>query len=110
MLDTEKNILGKSRSGEVPWTFLTNHAHVLLCLAKNPSERMRDLAKIVGVTERTVQRIVLELEKSGYLEHIRIGRRNFYKIHSGLPLRHDVEKHKNVLDLIVLINGEFKNE
>lgn len=104
-MDDENIALSMPSPAEVPWTFLTNHAHVLLCLSRNSSERMRDIARIVGVTERTVQRIVLELETSGYLEHNRIGRRNVYKIHSDLPLRHDVEKHIKVQDLITLING-----
>ena len=86
------------------WTFLTNHAHVLLCLAKNPSERIRDIALEVGITERAVQRIIVELETDGYLDHIREGRRNVYKVFSRKPLRHGIEKHRQVHDLIQLIN------
>jgi DNA-binding MarR family transcriptional regulator len=85
------------------WTFLTNHGHVLLCLAQNPSERIRDIATEVGVTERAVQRIIVELEAEGYLEHIRDGRRNVYKLFSRKPLRHSIEKHRQVHDLIKLI-------
>jgi DNA-binding MarR family transcriptional regulator len=85
------------------WTFLTNHAHVLLCLVQNPSERIRDIAAEVGVTERAVQRIMVELEAGGYLERIREGRRNVYKVFSRKPLRHSVEKHRQVHDLIKLI-------
>ena len=85
------------------WTFLTNHAHVLLCLAKNPSERMRDIAVEVGITERAVQRIIVELEADGYLNHIRDGRRNVYQVFSRKPLRHCIEKHRQVHDLIQLI-------
>jgi DNA-binding MarR family transcriptional regulator len=85
------------------WTFLANHAHVLLCLAKNSSERIRDLALEVGITERAVQRIIVELEVDGYLEHIRDGRRNVYKVFSRKPLRHCIEKHRQVHDLIELI-------
>ena len=85
------------------WTFLTNHAHILMCLAKSPSERIRDLAVKVEITERAVQRIIVELEAEGYLEHIREGRRNLYKVLSRKPLRHDVEKHRKVNDLIKLI-------
>jgi len=86
------------------WTFLTNHAHVLMCLAQNLSERVRDIAAEVGITERAVQRIIVELEADGYLEHIRDGRRNVYKVFSRKPLRHSVEKHRQVHDLIKLIN------
>ena len=85
------------------WTFLTNHAHILMCLAKSPSERIRDLAVKVEITERAVQRIIVELETEGYLEHIREGRRNLYKVLSRKPLRHDIEKHRQVHDLIKLI-------
>ena len=85
------------------WTFLTNHAHVLMCLAKSPYERIRDLAVEVGVTERAVQRIIVELETDGYLEHIRDGRRNVYKVFTSKHLRHSIEKHRKVNDLIQLI-------
>jgi len=85
------------------WTFLTNHAHILMCLAISPSERIRDLAVKVEITERAVQRIIVELEAEGYLEHIREGRRNLYKVLSRKPLRHDIEKHRQVHDLIKLI-------
>ena len=74
-----------------------------MCLAKNPSERIRDLAVKVDITERAVQRIIVELEAEGYLEHIREGRRNLYKVLSRKPLRHDIEKHRQVHDLIKLI-------
>ena len=87
----------------MPWTFLTNHAHVLLCLSQNPSKRIRDIATEVGITERWVQRIIVELEVDGYLERIRDGRRNVYKVCSRKPLRHNVEKHRQVHDLIKLI-------
>ncbi|QPJ65702.1 MAG: MarR family transcriptional regulator [Candidatus Nitrohelix vancouverensis] len=87
------------------WTFLTNHAHVLLCLAKNPSERIRDIADTVGITERAVQRIISELEAEDYLEHVRDGRRNVYKVFSRKFLRHEIEKHRRISDLIDLING-----
>ena len=85
------------------WTFLTNHSHVLLCLAKTPSMRIRDLALEVGITERAVQRITAELIAAGYVERIKEGRRNVYRIHGNKPLKHPVESHKNVEDLIQLI-------
>ena len=85
------------------WTFLTNHAHVLLCLAKSSSERIRDIAVTVGITERAVQRIIVDLEADGYLERVREGRRNVYKIFSRKPLRHCIEEHRQIFDLIELI-------
>jgi len=82
------------------WTFLTNHAHVLLCLAGRPELRLRDVAVLVGVTERAVQRIVADLEFGGYLTRRRDGRQNRYQIEQDLPLRHAVEAHQTVKALI----------
>jgi len=84
------------------WTFLTNHAHVLLCLASDPEARLRDVAQRVGITERAAQRIVAELEEGGYLERHRHGRRNSYRIHPERPLRHPVEAGRTVGALIDL--------
>lgn len=85
------------------WTFLTNHAHVLLLLAREPELRMRDAAATIGITERAVQRIVLDLERAGYLVRERDGRRNRYEIRADLPLRHPIEAHRSVASLIALI-------
>lgn len=74
------------------WTFLTNHAHVLLCVARDPGARLRDVAGDVGITERAAQRIVADLVEAGYLERERHGRRNHYRLHPELPLRHPLER------------------
>ena len=95
-----------TREPEPAWTFLTNHAHVLLCIAREPEVRMRDVAQLVGITERAVQRIVAELEEAGYLERIRQGRRNRYQVRTDLPLRHPIERHERVSSLIDLVLGE----
>ena len=87
------------------WTFLTNHSHVLLFLSQNPFKRIRDIAIEVGITERAVQRIIVELEADGYLTHFREGRRNTYRVISRKSLRHNVEKHRQVNDLIELIKA-----
>ena len=84
------------------WTYLTNHSHVLICLAKNPEMRLRDVAERVGITERAVQRIVADLEQGGALTRIRDGRRNRYEVHQDSQLRHSIEAHRTVRDLIVL--------
>lgn len=87
------------------WTFLTNHGHVLLCLAQSPDLRLRDVAALVGVTERAVQRIVADLEEAGYLTRRRTGRQNHYDIDRDQPLRHPVEAHHKVRALIALASG-----
>lgn len=84
------------------WTFLTNHAHVLLCLASDPEARMRDVAGQVGITERAVQHIVRDLAEAGVLERTREGRRNRYTLHPEVPLRHPIEAHRHVRDLVAL--------
>lgn len=91
--------------GDSGWTFLTNHAHVFLSIAKEPEIVMRGVATRVGITERAVQRIVADLEKAGYIQRIRRGRQNRYKIHAKLPLRHPVEMHRHVSSLIALLLG-----
>jgi hypothetical protein len=87
-----------------PWTFLTNHAHVLLCVAQDPGIRLRDVAARVGITERAAQRIVADLDRDGYLERSRIGRRNHYRVHPELRLRHPIEEHLAVGALIELLD------
>ncbi len=89
-----------SRSDAAGWTFFTNHAHVLLCLAEDSEMRLRDIATRVGITERAVHKIISELEAGGVLERERQGRRNIYRIHAKLPLRHPVEAHCTVQGLI----------
>ena len=84
------------------WTFLSNHAHVLVCLAQNPSARVRDLAEAIGITERGVQRILGELEQEGLLTRQRSGRRNVYRLTLDHPLRHPLEAHRTVAELVQL--------
>ena len=97
---------GAGRRAAAPvarWTFLSNHAHVLLLLAKEPEIRLRDVATRVGITERAVQRIVADLEEGSYLERERTGRRNRYKVHPAMPLRHPIEAHRRIASLIALV-------
>ncbi len=85
------------------WTFLSNYAHVLLCLAENPDARLRDVADRVGITERTAFRLVGELEEAGVLERARQGRRNHYVINTDAHLRHAIEEHCTVGELLETI-------
>jgi len=78
------------------WTFLSNHSHVLVCLAQNPDARLRDVAQTVGITERAVQKIVADLEEAGVVSRERRGRRNHYRLHLERPLRHPLEAHRTV--------------
>jgi len=91
-------------AGAGEWTFLTNHAHVLLCLAADPEVRLRDVADAVGITERAAQRIVMELEEAGYLERERVGRRNRYHLHADQPLRHQMDRDHRVGELIGVLS------
>ena len=91
---------------EAGWTFLTNHSHVLICLAAEPELRMRDVAERVGITERAVQRIVADLEEGGVLRRSRDGRRNHYSIDAAHALRHPIEAHRTVGDLLRMAAGQ----
>lgn len=87
------------------WTFLSNHAHVMLFLSRAPEARIRDIAAVVGLTERAVQRIVSELAEDGVLQITREGRRNRYSINANAHLRHPLEAHRTVRDLLRLTRG-----
>jgi predicted ArsR family transcriptional regulator len=93
-------------AGPGEWTFLTNHAHVLLCLAVDPEVRLRDVADSVGITERAAQRIVMELEDAGYLERERVGRRNRYRLHGDQPLRHPKDRDHRVSELLTVLSRD----
>ncbi|WP_461026728.1 helix-turn-helix transcriptional regulator [Streptomyces sparsus] len=82
------------------WTFLTNHARVLITLARDPEARLRDVAEHIGITERAVQLIVADLEAAGYLTRTRVGRRNRYTIDPTVALRHPAEAEHPVGDLL----------
>ena len=87
-----------------PWTFLTNHGHVLIAISRNPELRQRDIAYAVGITVGAVQRIIHELEQDGYIESRRVGRRNHYRVLDQKPLRHPLEDQHTVGDLITSLN------
>jgi DNA-binding MarR family transcriptional regulator len=85
------------------WTFLTNHSHVLILLARNPSMILREVATIVGITERAVQRIIADLEGEGCIEREKVGRQNHYRIIRGRKLRHAIEAHRTIGDLLSIL-------
>ena len=82
------------------WAFLTNHAHVLLCVAREPDTRLRHIAECVGITERATHRIVSDLVDAGYLTRHRLGRRSYYEVHPDLPLRHSLEDGHRVGEIL----------
>lgn len=91
------------------WTFLTNHARVLIHIARNPSVRLRDIAAGIGITERATQHIVADLQHAGYITVTRMGRRNHYAVNPDRPFRHpaDASRVTNVQALIDLFNEQF---
>jgi hypothetical protein len=88
------------------WKFLTNHAAVLVCIAHDPGVLLREISERVGITERAAHRIVAELADAGYITRERVGRRNRYTIHSGLPLPDRLLRVGRVGDLLAVLVGE----
>ena len=85
------------------WTFLTSHTQVLLCLARDPNVRLRDVAVSVGITERATQKIVSDLVEAGYVERKRSGRRNQYNILASTPMRHAAQRELGIGELLQLL-------
>lgn len=85
------------------WTFFSNYAHVLVCLAENPEARLREVADRVGITERSAQRLITHLDEAGILTRVKHGRRNSYLIDTSVHLRHPIEEHCTVGELLRLI-------
>ena len=92
-----------ARPDPASWTFLSNHTHVLLLLARNPDMLLREVAGEVDITERAVQRIVHDLVDGGYLQVERLGRRNHYRVIDRHPLRHPIEANTSLRDLLRLL-------
>ena len=85
------------------WSFLTNHAQVLLCIAHDPGVRLRDIGEAVGITERAAHRIVAELAAAGYIARRRTGRRNHYTIKSHLPVPDPLARDQKIGDLLAVL-------
>ena len=93
------------------WDFLTNHAHVLLCVANDPGIRLRDIAASVGITERGAHKILTQLVEEGYVEREKQGRRNRYTVRTELPLRHPLVEQREVGELLeVLLKTQAEAE
>jgi DNA-binding MarR family transcriptional regulator len=99
-------ILRRVMANEAPtWSFLTNYARVLLCIAQDPGIRLREIGDRVGITERAAHRIVDDLANAGYLSRTRTGRRNHYSIHPELPLRDRLVQEQRVGDLLTVLTA-----
>lgn len=92
------------------WTFFTNHAHVLICLYEDSEMVLRDLAIRVGITERSVQSIIQDLEEAGYIERERVGRRNRYHVIRNKQMRHPIEEHCTIDMLVDVILENTQHE
>jgi DNA-binding IclR family transcriptional regulator len=92
-----------SLDGEKSWRFLSNHTQVLLCIERDPDVRFRDIAQMVGITERAAQRIVADLIDSGYVESDRIGRRNHYRVNTDVAMRHPAQEGHDIGELLRLL-------
>lgn len=88
------------------WTFLSNHAQILLCVAGDQRLTAREIAARVGITERSAQRILHDLEEEGYISHVRDGRRNRYELHPDRPMRHPAQAGRSVRDLLALLGQD----
>lgn len=91
------------------WHFLTSHSQVLLCINRDPEARLRDIAAIVGITERAAHRVVSDLVEAGYVSRERVGRRNHYSVNADLPMRHPSQRDHEIgelLDLLPLADHE----
>lgn len=101
--DTAPTGTAARSSGVGSWTFLSNHAHVLLCLAADPDQTLPVIAERVGITSRAVQLILTDLIEGGYVERAKIGRRNHYTINPDGHLRHPLESHHSIADLVAAL-------
>jgi predicted transcriptional regulator len=87
------------------WSFLTNHARVLMCIAHDPGARLRDIAASLGITERSAHGIVTELAEAGYVVKQKYGRRNRYQIQAHLPLPEPTSRERTVGEILALLAG-----
>ena len=88
------------------WTFVTNHTQLLLCIARDPDIRLRDIAARIGITERAAQRILADLVDAGYVKRQRQGRRNRYAVNPDLRMRHPAQEGHDIGEILDLLNRE----
>lgn len=86
------------------WTFLSNHGHVLIHLSRHPDSRIRDIAETIGITQRSTQAILSDLQEAGYVTILKVGRRNSYKVNTGLKFRHPSEAGRPISALLKIFS------
>jgi len=91
---------------QTTWTFLTNHSHVLYAISKTADIRVREISSLVGITERAVLRIIQELADGGFIAIEKVGRENRYSVTSDIPLRHPLEQHRQVSELLKMLTED----
>jgi len=92
-----------ARRSDGGWTFVSNHFLVLLCIAEDPEQRMVDVSRRLGITERAVQGIVADLVDAAYLTRTKVGRRNHYRVNASMPMRHLETEHRQLGDLLAIL-------
>ena len=95
-----------TRNNSKPWRFVTNHTQVLLCIARDPEARLRDIAEAVGITERAVQRIVADLVDSGFVSRERVGRRSRYTLNRDAKMRHPAQYDHEIGEMLDLLERD----
>src|ERR671936_1176305 len=95
--------MSSGNRNEKPWRFVTSHTQVLLCIARNPEIRIRDVAALTGITERAAQRIIADLVEAGYVQRERVGRRNRYVVRTDLKMRHPLQQTYEIGELLDLL-------
>jgi DNA-binding MarR family transcriptional regulator len=95
--------MSSGRRNERPWRFVTSHTQVLLCIARNPEIRIRDVADLTEITERAAQRIIADLVEAGYVQRTRVGRRNHYVVRTDLKMRHPLQQAHEIGELLDLL-------
>jgi DNA-binding MarR family transcriptional regulator len=98
--------MSSEQTSALGWTFVTNHTQVLLCVARDPDIRLRDIAARIGITERAAQRILADLVDAGYVKRRRQGRRNRYAVNPDLRMRHPAQEGHDIGEILDLLNRE----
>src|SRR4026208_2552998 len=98
--------MSSEQTSALGWTFVTNHTQVLLCIAREPDIRLRDIAARIGITERAAQRILADLVDAGYVKRQRQGRRNRYAVNPDLRMRHPAQEGHDIGEILDLLNRE----